>query len=1242
MSKKDIDWEGHTRNSSEQSELAALHKQIVELQRRLQQEASKREQAEKEAQRREVEAGLIYEVSQRVSSELELDELFSAIVNTILDTFGYYSVILAPVDEDSGTLVIGATAGGLIEFFPMDTMVAVGEGMTGYAAFTGETQISGDVSQDPHYICLTNEPTRSELVVPLKSGTKIIGVLDLQSVEINAFDQNDVMLMETLADQIAVAMENAHLYDQAQKEIADRKRVEVELRQHQDNLEELVNERTMELSASEERYRSLFDGIPVGLYRTTPSGQILDANQALLEMYGCPTREMLLETDLAISYADPEERVRWQALMERHGVLRDFEAQIRRFDGTTFWAKDTARVVKDQHGQVLYYEGSFEDITERKLAEEELRRYQEHLEELVNERTSELRASEERYRTLFDGVPIGLYRTTPVGKVLEANLAVVQMFDFPNRDTAIETINTTELYVNPDDRARWQAMMEKEGIVRDFEMQLHRYDGELVWLSDSARAVKDEDGNVLYYEGSLEDITERKGVEQELRRQKDYFEALFSNSPVAIVTADMDANVVSWNPRAETLFGYSFEEALGRNLDSLVASDPSIRQEGLSLTEKVKRMNRVQLTSKRNRKDGSLVDVDILVLPLILAGEKAGFYVMYHDVSDLKNVERELRRQKNYFESLFINSPIAIMTSDLQSKVVTWNPMAEKMFGYRQEEAIGRFVDDLVATDPNIREQAELYTRELLATERIQVTAKRTRKDGTLVDVEVLAMPAIVDGEKVGYIGIYYDISELLQARREAEAANQAKSIFLANMSHELRTPLNAILGFTQLMDGDSNLTSGQQENLKIINQSGEHLLALVNDVLDMSKIEAGQVKLRQKPFDLYQLMDSLEEIFRFQTEKKGLDLDFQVAGEVPRFVISDEGKLRQVLNNLIGNALKFTRQGGIRLQFSATPVGSAKNELHFDVYDTGPGIAPEDMEAVFDPFVQAASTSDSQATQTPEGTGLGLSISRRFARLMGGDITVSSKYGEGSHFSFYMSAGIPEFEEVLEAAPKRDVIGLEPDQPVYRILVVEDRETNRRFLVKLLQQAGFEVQEAANGQEALDCWVSWQPHLIWMDMRMPVMNGREATRRIKSMPGGESVAIIALTATAFDEEREQIMMDGCDDFVCKPFRVEEIFEMLEKHLKVRFIYEKETIPAAEAERLERSSSSECAEILANQSPKWIDELQQATQRADMFRILELIEQIRDQDPELARLLTEYSERYEYQEILDLIDQAGG
>ena len=580
---------------------------------------------------------------------------------------------------------------------------------------------------------------------------------------------------------------------------------------------------------------------------------------------------------------------------------------------------------------------------------------------------------------------------------MDANRALVEMTGFPSRAQMLAANGTISFYVDPQERLRWQALMERDGIVRDFEFRHLRYDGTTMWVKDTARTVRDRQGRVLYYEGTLEDITERRKLEAEVRRQKDYYEALFVNSPVAVVTADLAGTVVSWNP------------------------------------------------------------------------------------------------------------------------------MAEKLLGYRQEEAIGRDLNGLVANDARFRAEAEAYTDQVINVGRVLATTRRTRKDGSLVDVELLALPVVVAGEKVGFIVIYVDITDLLEARRQAEAASEAKGAFLANMSHELRTPLNAILGFSQLMGRDLNLTADQLEYLGIINRSGEHLLSLINDVLEISKIEAGKMTVQERTYDLYRQLDGLEEIFGLRAQEKGLELTVSRDQNVPQQIVGDERKLGQVLSNLLSNAVKFTDVGSVALRVTARPAAqpsdSRRSSLHFEVEDTGPGIDPNDLPTIFDAFVQSETGRRAQG-----GTGLGLTISREFVSLMGGELTASSEVGQGSCFRFDVQVGLTPLEgdTAHVTATRRRVVGLEADQPAWRLLVVDENEAARLLLVKLLEPIGFEVAEATNGQQAIEVWQRWQPHIILMDMRMPIMDGYEATRRIKATPQGRNTLIVAVSASAFEEDRER------------------------------------------------------------------------------------------------------------------------
>ncbi|MDY6784382.1 MAG: GAF domain-containing protein [Cyanobacteriota bacterium] len=443
-------------------------------------------------------------------------------------------------------------------------------------------------------------------------------------------------------------------------------------------------------------------------------------------------------------------------------------------------------------------------------------------------------------------------------------------------------------------------------------------------------------------------------------------------------------------------------------------------------------------------------------------------------------------------------------------------------------------------------------------------------------------------------LGVALQQAELLhqaqKARETADAANRAKSKFLANMSHELRTPLNAILGFAQVMARDSSLNSEQKEYLDIIGRSGEHLLSLINDVLEMSKIEAGRATLNESNFDLYRLLRSLQEMLEVEAEAKDLQLRVERSPDVPQYIRTDESKLRQVLINFLGNAIKFTDKGRVILRVSSVnsnvplknngspprpPVSPSPSppipqspHLHFEVEDTGIGIPPEDIERLFNAFAQTEAGRISQ-----EGTGLGLSISKRFVQLMGGDIAVESKAGVGSLFKFDIAIALVDPSDVPDSKPSRRPLGLQPGQPTYRILVVEDKLANRQLLVKLLVPLGFEVREATNGLEAIALCEQWHPHLIWMDMRMPVMDGYTATREIKLKMGDRAPIIIALTANAFEEDRTEALAIGCDDFVRKPCKEEILLTKIADYLGVEYTYEDYTDSLGELEAAMSSST---------------------------------------------------------------------
>ncbi|MBU4261356.1 MAG: PocR ligand-binding domain-containing protein [Proteobacteria bacterium] len=471
--------------------------------------------------------------------------------------------------------------------------------------------------------------------------------------------------------------------------------------------------------------------------------------------------------------------------------------------------------------------------------------------------------------------------------------------------------------------------------------------------------------------------------------------------------------------------------------------------------------------------------------------------------------------------------------------------------------------------------------------------------------------------------------AELRAAKEFAEAANRAKSVFLAHMSHELRTPLNAVLGFTQLMKVDQGVTTQQLESLNIITQSGEHLLNLINNILDISKIESGRVLLEMSATDLHQILAEIQSLMHVKANEKGLSLIVEQSADLPRHVDLDAGKLRQVLINLVGNAVKYTKTGGVVLRAGITkyePPLSA--QIRFEVQDSGPGIEADNLDRIFQPFEQLTNKPAAEP-----GTGLGLTICKQYVELMGGQLSVTSEVGMGSVFSFEIPLTVAPLTYTPTVHRHRPVIGIEEGQPHRRLLIVEDHPESRLLLCKLLEPLGFDVKEAINGLKAVEIFEQWRPDLVWMDVRMPVMDGLEATQRIRSTEAGACTKIIALTAHALEDERREILTSGFDDFIRKPYREWEIFDALAKHLGIRFRYADDDSPT-----VERKSCEVTAEQLHKLPENLTDSLLEAVELLDATRILGVINRIDGIDHELAESLRKMAENLLYKELLDLLD----
>jgi PAS domain S-box-containing protein len=854
------------------------------------------------------------------------------------------------------------------------------------------------------------------------------------------------------------------------------------------------------------------------------------------------------------------------------------------------------------------------------------------------QRAEEQRQSEARFRSLITATSQIVWSTSADGRVLE---------DSPSwRAYTGQTLESYQEFgwlnaVHPDDREKsaqvWTQAVQAKSLY-ETEYRLQSAAGQYRYFWARGVPVLAKDGSIQEWIGTCTDIHDRKQTEAAL------FElaAIVESSEDAIFSKTLDGIISSWNIGAERLFGYTRSEAIGQPVTLLIPSDRL--DEEPQILEKLKRGERIEsFETLRKRKDGTLVDISLTISPLKdPAGNVVGASKIARDISkqqtDLRmrqQTEAELHNQTRLLNLILNSMSDGIIVVDEQGQFLIFNPAAAHMCGSgaaaieatEWSQQYGLFLPDQVTPFPAdelpviraIRgeeiKDAEMFVRHAQAPNGCWVlaSARPLKDESGQLQGGMVTCRDITDRKKA-------EIA-LIQAKEKAEAANQAKSEFLANMSHELRTPLNGVIGYAQILQRTNTLSQEDQSRIEVIHQCGSHLLTLINDILDLSKIEAGKVALLPTDFHLPAVLQGVAEMCRIRAELKGIQFCYQAASELPIGIRADEKRLRQVLINLLSNAIKFTDDGSVTFTISF----AGEDKIRFEVRDTGIGIPQEKLQVIFQPFEQVSDTK-----RQSEGTGLGLAISQEIVELMDSTIQVQSEIGVGSIFWFDINlVEAAEWVKTAQADQHGQIVGIKGRRP--KILVVDDRWENRSVISKLLSPIGFDIAEAASGQEGWHKAIEFQPDLMITDLMMPDMDGFELIQRTRESENFKDMVIIVSSASVFEADQYRSIEAGGSDFLPKPVLASELLQKLQKHLRLEWIYEEQ--PSSIKPDIDH------AELIAP-PPADLETLYALAMKGNFKGIIKqsaLLEQTNQKYSPFAKKIHQLAKGFQDQEILALI-----
>jgi PAS domain S-box-containing protein len=897
---------------------------------------------------------------------------------------------------------------------------------------------------------------------------------------------------------------------------------------------------------SEKRYRLLFERNLAGVFRTTLAGLALECNQAAARMFGYDSPEEVLALPVASLYYQPSHRDDFLAQLKTEKSLTNYEMKIRRKDGEPAWLIGNMSLVDDDSAGGAIIEGTLIDITGRKQAEEEMYR------------------SRQMLQSILDAIPQRVFWKDRNSLYLGCNRALAAD---AGANSPAEIIGKSDFELSWSGmaehyRADDRLVMERGSAKLDFEERQSRPDRRILWLRTNKLPLRDRAGNVTGVIGTYEDITGQKKAEQELAQAEEKYRSLVLNIPDVAWTVDAAGQIAFISPSIEKISGYS---------------DTEIERQGAHFfleTVHPDDVTRVRTAQEALFRRGEEYDVEYRIRHKhgewiwmrdrsVATYEKKGMRYadgLLSDITERKRAEEARERLAAVVDS----SDDAILSKTLEGVITAWNPGAEKLFGYSAAEAVGKPIQMLLPED-RAHEESEILAR-IARGEHVQhFETIRLRKDGKAIAISATISP-IKDsrGAIVGASKIARDISERKRAEEEmrkakevAEDANRAKSQFLANMSHEIRTPMNGVIGVAGLLL-DTRLTPEQRRYAEIVRSSGEALLKVINDILDFSRIEARKLVLETTEFDLQSVLQDAAAVLEIRASEKGLALSCELEAETPRRLRGDPGRLRQVLVNLLANAVKFTERGQVAVKVRREAEDGGAATLRFTVSDTGIGFQQDRAATLFEPFVQA----DGSSTRRYGGTGLGLAISRQLVEMMGGKIGARGEEGKGATFWFTavfekqtQSGGLVGAKNSAAAASARLALqGAVQMKPEARILLAEDNLTNQEVAAAMLKKLGYSADLVADGAQALRALRETDYHAVLMDCEMPEMDGYEATRRIRA--GGDGIRnpdipIVAITADAMTGDREKCLRSGMSDYLAKPIELHQLAEVLEKWLSL-------------------------------------------------------------------------------------------